>query len=137
MMSVDELRELEANRRKALWTLGGLPPGDPRASDALLILDAIDLQEQNNRLHTVMAPDLKGVRDAVPVQQHHCGIDIIFEHVIPQPWRERFSQASIGSTRLAEGPYARDWEKFLSSWEAEMRHWEAHKTARTTPKSDC
>ncbi len=136
-MSADELRDLEAKRRKALWTLGGFPPGDPRAFDALFILDTIDLQEQNNRLPTVMIFDLTGLRDAVRVQHHHSSIDIIFEHDIPQPWRERFSQASVGSTRLAEGPYARDWEKFLNAWEAELRHWDAHKAARHAPKPDC
>jgi hypothetical protein len=54
----------------------------------------------------------------------------VLELTIPQPWRERFQQASIGSTRVVEGPYATDWEKFLARWEAEMRHLEQHRAAR-------
>lgn len=66
----------------------------------------------------------------------HSGIDIILEQTIPQPWRERFHQASIGSTRLIDGPYARDLDKFLVGWEAEMRHLEAHRAATSKPELD-
>lgn len=65
-----------------------------------------------------------------PELQYNSGIDIILERDIPQPWRERFYQASIGSTRLIDGPYASDWDKFLASWEAEMRYLEQRRAAR-------
>ncbi|MNW11484.1 hypothetical protein D3C71_2089550 [compost metagenome] len=66
----------------------------------------------------------------------HSGIDIVLELNIPELWRERFFQASIGSTRLVDGLYATDWKKFLAAWEAEMQHLEAHRTAGNKPKLD-
>lgn len=38
---------------------------------------------------------------------------------IPEPWATRFDEASYGSTRLLDGHFARDWEKFLSLWPGE------------------
>lgn len=74
--------------------------------------------------------ELTDVRDTVPIQHRHGSIDIIFEQDIPEPWRERFFQASVGSTKVSDGPYAKDWDKFLAMWEVEMRHLEAHRAAR-------
>ncbi|MDY0937995.1 hypothetical protein [Pseudomonas viridiflava] len=128
-MTSDELRALESTRRRALWELASFSPSDPKASRLLIILDDLEHQELQSAYSTDKPLELKEVRDSVPVQ-HHCSIDIIFEHDIPQPWRERFLQASVGSTRTPEGPYAGDWKKFLSMWEAEMRHLEAHRAAR-------
>lgn len=133
-MTRDELRKLEHTRRRALWDIARLLPGDPKAADALAILDDLDDQERSGTPSTGDPLELDGVRDSVPVQHHHCGIDIVLEITIPQPWRERFQQASIGSTRVVEGPYATDWEKFLARWEAEMRHLEQHRAARHKPK---
>jgi hypothetical protein len=126
-MTHDELRELETTRRKALWVLANLPPGDLKASDALAILDDLDDEERNGTSPTGKQLELAEVRDSVPVLHHHSGIDIVLERNIPQPWRERFLQASIGSTRLPDGPYAWDWEKFLIEWEVEMAHLENHR----------
>lgn len=126
-MTHDELRELETTRRKALWVLASLPPGDLTASDALAILDDLDDQKREDSSPTDIPLELVEVRVSVTVERHHSGIDIVLELTIPQPWRERFRQASIGSTRLPEGPYARDWEKFLIEWEAEMAHLENHR----------
>jgi len=134
-MTHDELRKLECARRRALWVLASLRPGDPEASSVLVVLDALDAQERHLTASTAEQLGLKEVRDSVPVQHHHC-IDIIFEHDIPQPWRERFLQASVGSTRISDGPYATDWHKFLSGWEAEMRHLEAHRATRHELKLD-
>jgi hypothetical protein len=135
-MSDDKLREQEAKRRKALWMLANISPGDSKALDALSILDALELQERKNSPHTGKALELNRVRDCVTVQHHHSGINIILEQTIPQPWRERFHQASIGSTRLVDGPYAVDWDKFLAFWEAEMRHLLQHRAARHKPGID-
>ena len=129
-MPDDELRELEAKRRKALWMLANISPGDSKAFDALSILNYLDLQERKDSLHADKALELSQLRDCVTVQHHHSGIDIILEQTIPQPWRERFHQASIGSTRLVDGPYASDRDKFLDRWDAEMRHLEQHRAAR-------
>ena len=129
-MTQDELRELERARRRALWRLAGLQPGDPRASDPIAILTHLNTQERSSAPSTYTPIDLKEVRDFVQAQHHHSGIDIVLEHDIPQPWRERFLQASIGSTRLADGPYATDWEKFLDEWEREMQHLHNHRVAQ-------
>ncbi|OYT80884.1 MAG: DNA helicase UvrD [Pseudomonas sp. PGPPP2] len=135
-MPDDELRELEAKRRKALWMLANISPGDSKAFDALSILDYLDLQERKDSPHADKALELNKLRDCVKVQHHHSGIDIIREQSIPQPWRERFNQASIGSTKLLDGPYAADWYKFLACWETEMQHLEAHRAACSNPKLD-
>jgi hypothetical protein len=129
-MTHDELRKLERTRRRALWAIARFLPGDPEAADALAILNDLDDQERSSTPSTSEPLELNEVRDSVPVQHHQCGIDIVLELTIPQPWRERFQQASIGSTRVVEGPYATDWEKFLARWEAEMRHLEQHRAAR-------
>ncbi|PIB42679.1 hypothetical protein AOA59_20050 [Pseudomonas sp. 2822-15] len=135
-MNHDELRELERTKRRSLWALANLTPGDPKAFGHLEILDRIGDQERSRTPFTDKSFDLNKVRDCVTVQHHHSGTEIILEQTIPQPWRERFNQASIGSTRLAGGPYAGDWYKFLSGWEAEMRHLEAHRAATSKPKLD-
>ncbi|TWS02201.1 hypothetical protein [Pseudomonas mandelii] len=135
-MPDDELRELEAKRRKALWMLSSISPGESKAFDALSILDDLELQERKNSPHTVKAFELNQLRDCVTVQHHHSGIDIILEQTIPQPWRERFNQASIGSTRLLDGPYASDWYKFLACWQSEMQNLKAHRAACSEPKLD-
>lgn len=126
-MTQDELRELEKSRRRALWAIAGLVPGDPKAADALMILEELDEQERKGAPSTNRSFSLTEVQDCVVAHRHFSGIYIVLEITIPQPWRERFSQASIGSTRLAAGPYACDWEKFLDEWDAEMAHLEKHR----------
>ena len=135
-MTHDELRKLELTRRRALWEIARFLPGDPEAADALAILNDLDDQERSSTPSTSEPLELNEVRGSVPVQHHQCGIDIVLELTIPQPWRARFQQASIGSTRVVEGPYATDWDKFLARWEAEMRHLEQHRAARHKPGTD-
>ena len=129
-MPDDELRELEAKRRKALWMLANISPSDSKAFDALSILDDLDLQERKDSPHAYKALELNQLRDCVTLQHHHSCIDIILEQTIPQPWRERFNQASVGSTRFFDGPYASDWDKFLVEWEREMQHLQEHRLAK-------
>ncbi len=43
-MTLNKLRELEKARRKALWALASLYPGDPEAFAHLAILDHLDGQ---------------------------------------------------------------------------------------------
>jgi hypothetical protein len=126
----DDLRTRESVRRKALWTLSHLMPGDPKAAAILDVLDDIEDQERAdlNRSHPCLDSD--AVRKAVLIERHSSGINIVDEASIPQPWRERFRLASIGSTRLVDGPYAHDWDKFLAQWQAEMEHLDAHMSAR-------
>lgn len=135
-MTHDELRKFESTRRRALWEIARLLPGDPKAADALAILDDLDDQELSGTPSTGAPLELDEVRDSVPVQHHNCGIDIVLEITIPQPWRERFLQASIGSTRIPDGLYVTDWDKFLARWKAEMRHLEQHRAVRNKPGTD-
>ncbi|PMQ11547.1 hypothetical protein PseAD21_11875 [Pseudomonas sp. AD21] len=135
-MTCDLFRERERTRRRVLWALATFHPGDPSASDLLLILDDLDDQERNDIPCSDKLLDLIEVRNSVSVMRHNSGINIILEQTIPHPWRERFYQASVGSTRLVDGPYASGWDKFLASWEAEMRHLEQHRAARNKSKKD-
>lgn len=120
MASDEDLHLRETEWRKALWALADLTPGDPRATDALVILDDIAPQEQRGSLPSVPSTERLG------------GTLIVRDLDIPQPWRERFHCASRGSTRLVEGAYYRDWEKFVSEWKREMAHLELHRRARET-----
>lgn len=129
-MTHDELRQLEGARRRALWALASLRLGDPKASYLLGILDDLDDQERNDTPCSDKPRELIEVRNSVSMMRHNSGIDIILERTIPQPWRERFLQASIGSTRIPEGPYAADWDKFLTEWEREMQHLKNHRAAQ-------
>lgn len=133
-MTCDLLRERERTRRRVLWALACLRPGDPNASDLLAILDDLDDQERNDTPCSDKPLELIEVRNSVSVMRHNSGIDIILEQAIPQPWRERFLQASIGSTRVPDGPYAADWDKFLVCWETEMQLLETHRAASSKPK---
>ncbi|NWB53330.1 hypothetical protein [Pseudomonas sp. F8002] len=129
-MTDDELRQLEGARRRTLWALACLRPGDPTASELLAILDDLDDRERNDYSCSGKPLELIEVRNSVSVMRHNSGIDIILEQTIPQPWRERFLQASIGSTRVTDGPYAADWDKFLTEWEREMQQLQNHRVAK-------
>lgn len=135
-MTHDELRKIESARRKALWALANLKLGDPKASELLATLDTLDDQDRSLTASDFDQVELTEVRASVPVQHHQSGIDIVLEIGIPEPWRERFLQASIGSTRFPDGPYAVDWDKFLTTWEAEMEHLQQHQAARPKPRID-
>ncbi|KAA8556369.1 hypothetical protein [Pseudomonas marginalis] len=129
-MTCDLLRERERTRRRVLWALASLRPGDPTASELLTILNDLDDQERNDYPCSDKPLELIEVRNSVSVMRHNSGIDIILEQTIPQPWRERFLQASIGSTSVTDGPYAADWDKFLTEWEREMQHLQTHRLAQ-------
>lgn len=129
-MTCDLLRERERTRRRALWALATFQPGDPSASGLLAILDVLDRQERYDTPCSDKPLELVEVRNSVSVMRHNSGIDIILEQTIPQPWRERFLQASIGSTRVPDGPYATNWDKFLTEWVREMQHLQNHRVAQ-------
>ncbi|OOG86637.1 hypothetical protein B0E42_10300 [Pseudomonas sp. A25(2017)] len=126
----EELRNREKARRKAFWALASLPPGDPRALDVLDVLDGIELSEADEILGSVTVLSVGELRDAIPSEPHPIGCRIVREENIPQPWRERFLHASVGSTRATEGAYVHDWEKFLNEWEHEMQHLQNHRDAQ-------
>ncbi|MDP9556841.1 UNVERIFIED_ORG: hypothetical protein J2W65_002478 [Pseudomonas parafulva] len=115
MATDDNLNIREKVWRKALWALADLIPGDSRATDPLDILDDIDRH------------DLRSQCPSVPATERPGGILIVRDADIPQPWRERFQCASRGSTRVIEGAYYHDWEKFMREWKVEIMHLEAHR----------
>ncbi|NWL21896.1 hypothetical protein DM828_21605 [Pseudomonas umsongensis] len=129
MISDEELRDRERSRRQAFWELANILPGDPRAVSALTILDEIEQLERLASESKEQPLSVGEVQRLVPIEPHSIGCAIVREANIPQPWRERFLLASIGSTRVAEGAYAHDWEQFLAGWQNETRHLEKHRAA--------
>jgi len=127
-MSHEKIRSREAVRRKALWKLASLKPGHPEAAALIAILNSISLEEHGDPDFAPLLA-LEEVRLSVPIRRHPSGKEIVCDSEIPQPWRERFLQASIGSTRLVEGLYAEDWKNFLDEWVVEMQHLDAHRGA--------
>lgn len=70
------------------------------------------------------------LRNVVRIQARANGLNVVQELSIPEPWRERFLQASRGSTRHVDGPYLHDLQKFIAVWKREMKHLNAHRSAR-------
>lgn len=120
----------ETKRRRALWRLAGLQPGDDASRELVQGLEEIDHAEIDDAALVMRISDMEEVRVQVPVEPHASTLNIVRVEAIPQPWRSRFLAASIGSTRVAESFYAHDWHSFLRRWEAEMRHVAEHRTAR-------
>lgn len=126
MASDDSLHLRENRRRKALWTLAHLDPGDPRALCVLRVLNEIDQQEQAS-LESLRIITVDEVANQVTSEPHPMGKHIVRDEDLPEPWRERFMCASYGSTRLPEGAYLHDWLKFIAKWKQEMTHLERHR----------
>ena len=128
-MTIDHrLRALEIARRRALWALADLQPGDARAEKVLAELDEVEQALQN-----VVGSDQLSAQELVNVitKKIHSGVQLVVEDSIPEPWLQRFRAASVGSTRLAEGPYLRDLEKFVAMWYQELEHVSAHRRKRS------
>lgn len=126
MASEDSLHSRESRRRRALWTLAHLEPGDPRAPCVLRVLEDIDQQEKA-WLGSVRIATVEEVANQVASEPHPIGTLIVPDEAIPEPWRERFVCASYGSTRVSEGAYLHDWLKFIAKWKQEMAHLERHR----------
>jgi len=126
----EELRHRELSRRKALRELASISPGDPKALDILDVLDDIEQRDRHDTSMQAMALGVEQLRGPIPTEPHPIGCRIVREECIPQPWRERFLCASVGSTRVPEGPYAHDWDRFLDEWQDEMRLLAKHRAAR-------
>jgi hypothetical protein len=123
------LNRRELARRKALWKLEHLHPGDPAASILLLELDLFDRSQRTEPCGADCSITLEQVCTSVRAVSHN-GMSIIPDESIPQPWRARFEAASYGSTRTRVGGYEADWHTFVSLWAQEMQHLQAHRDAR-------
>lgn len=107
-MAANNIYQREMARRKALWELARFAPGDSMAESTLAVLDDIDAQDSDNSHLSGRALSIDEVANSVPEEELPTGIWVVREAGIPQPWLERFRCASVGSTRVVEGPYATD-----------------------------
>ena len=123
------LRQRETARREALWQLTGVRPGDPTAAGILLVLDEVDGDDRSNPIGSGHTLSVEAVRDLVPLAQIRKML-VVRDEDIPEPWAERFLQASALSTRLVEGSYSHDWYSFLSLWIKEMDFLAHHRAYR-------
>ncbi|MCE0952464.1 MULTISPECIES: hypothetical protein [Pseudomonas] len=124
----NDLQSRESARRRALWKLSAMRPGDPTAHGVLLELEVLDRLDEEGAISSGACPSCRHILALVEVIPH-ASRKVVNEHSIPSPWRERFAQASVGSTRLATGPYLHDLENFVDEWELEMKHLDAHRKA--------
>jgi hypothetical protein len=129
----NDIQNRETKRRRALWRLAGLTPGDPAGLELIQVLDEIDQAELNDTPLITKILNEQEVMASVRVEPHASTLSIVRIQTIPEPWRARFLAASIGSTRVAEGFYAHDWHSFLRGWQLEMAHLERHKMAGLAP----
>ncbi|WPK02134.1 hypothetical protein R6U79_07725 [Pseudomonas putida] len=132
-MTIDHrLRSLEIARRRALWALADLQPGDARAEAVLAELEKVD-----QALQGVVGGDQLSAQEVIDVitTKLHNGVQLVVEDSIPEPWLQRYQAASVGSTRLAEGPYIRDFGKFVAVWHQELEHLNAHRAHRSSTRS--
>jgi hypothetical protein len=125
----NELHERETQRRRALWRLAGLKPGDSAALELIQALDEIEQAELDDASLATAILDVGEVLAQVPFEPHASTLSIVRVEAIPQPWRARFLAASIGSTRVAEGFYAHDWHSFIRRWKVELHHVVEHRIA--------
>ncbi|HEE9764641.1 TPA: hypothetical protein R8F97_005634 [Pseudomonas putida] len=120
------LRLRELRRRKILWSLAPLVPGDRRAKKFLKWLDHLDYEEQCIYPQALSAGQ---VSNLVPSESYPNGIPFVRCEEIPQPWRERFLCLNRDSIREREVAYYHDWMKFISEWRKGEAIVEHHRAA--------
>lgn len=115
----DSLWHREQARREALWNLKSSRPGQQdQALTTLALIEHLDRRSPIGGGVKLTTKDLRVSVRIVPASG--TTIAHVFEGEIPQPWRERFQQASIGSTKGSQdSAYAHDWFKFLDMWDKE------------------
>lgn len=115
----DNLRTRERARREALWNLENQMPG--RREEALRTLDLIAHFDQKAPIGEAAKLTTADLRKSVQiVPSSGTTIVHVIQSEIPQPWRERFQHASVGSTKQSEDTaYVHDWLKFLELWDKE------------------
>ena len=123
------LHDRERDRRDAIWRLELIEPGSKAAEPFLELLSAIRDADETDPIGEAFAMGIDEVFEIVPVTSVPGWIDYIACDDIPEPWCERFSQASTGSTATIRGSYAYDWEKFVRYWKVEMEMIRKHQEA--------
>lgn len=123
------LHDRERDRRDAIWRLEAIMPGSKTAEPFLESLAAIAELDESDPIGEAHALGIDDVFAMVPITSVPGWIDYIACDDIPEPWCERFSQASTGSTATIRGGYAYDWEKFVRYWKVEMEMIRKHQEA--------
>lgn len=123
------LYDRERERRDAIWRLEAIKPGSKTAEPFLESLAAIAEADESDPIGEAYAVGIDEVFDMVPITSVPGGIDYVGYDDIPEPWCERFLQASAGSTATIRGSYAGDWEKFVRYWKVEMEILRNHQEA--------
>lgn len=123
------LHDRERDRRDAIWRLELIEPGSKSAEPFLELLSAITDADETDPIGEACALGVDEVFAMVPVTSVPGWIDYVAHDDIPEPWCERFQQASVGSTATIRGGYARDWEKFVRHWKVEMEMIRKHQEA--------
>lgn len=107
LLAVD-LKAREQARRRGLW--------GSKTEESAALLDLIKRLDSENPIGRAAGWSVNQVRDRVsPAQERH-----VKPEEIPEPWRERFLQASRGSTISADGHPIDDWHYFLQLWDKEI-----------------
>lgn len=115
----DSLFCREQARREALWNLENpMPAQREQALKTLALIEHLDRRSPIGDGTKLTTEDL---RKSVRIRPSSPGVIArVIESEIPQPWRERFQQASTGSTKASQDTaYAHDWLKFLDLWDKE------------------
>lgn len=123
------LHDRERDRRDAIWRLELIEPGSKSAEPFLELLSAIRDADETDPIGEACALVIDEVVALVPITSVSGSIDYVGYDDIPEPWCERFLQASAGSTATIRGSYAGDWEKFARYWKVEMAMIRKHQEA--------
>lgn len=100
-----------------------------RRDEAIQVLRRVWLADREHPIGPAAGLTIDEIRAAVPITATPTG-GIVRVADIPEPWARRFEAMSTGSTRLAAGYYAGDWDKFLSLWPGDAARIEALVNAR-------
>ena len=82
-MDRNELHERETQRRRALWRLAGLKPGDSAALELIQALDEIEQAELDDASLATAILDVGEVLAQVPVEPHASTLSIVRVEAIP------------------------------------------------------
>jgi hypothetical protein len=119
----------EHERRDSIWRLELIEPGSKSAEPFLDSLSEIRETDEIDPIGEASGLSVDELFELVPITSVPGSIDYVGYDDIPEPWCERFLQASAGSTATIRGGYAGDWKKFIRLWNVEMEMLKRHQEA--------
>jgi hypothetical protein len=119
----------EHERRDSIWRLEPIKPGSESAEPYLNSLSKIRGADELDPIGEACELRIDEVYELVPITSVSGSIEYVGYDDIPEPWCERFIQASAGSTATIRGGYAGDWNKFVRLWMVEMEMIAKHELA--------